>query len=429
MEPAVILLGSLFIFIILRVPIAFSLAFSSILTIMKLGLPLSIVGQKMTEGVKSFALLAIPFFILAGEIMSQGGLTKRILNFSNAIVGHIRGGLAMVNIVASMFFGGVSGSSVADTSAIGSMLIPIMTKRGYDKDFAVNVTVTSSQQGIVIPPSHNAIIYSLAAGGLVSIQELFMAGIIPGISIGLALMIVSYIIAVKRNYPREENFSIKKLLASSWEAGLGLLTFVIIIGGITSGIFTATEASAIAVTYALFISLFVYKEIKFKDLYGIFLNAVKTITIVLFLIATAKVFGWLLAYLRIPDMVTLAITNISTSPVIILLMINLLLLVLGCIMDMAPLIIIVTPILLPVILKLGMSPVQFGIVMMLNLGIGLCTPPVGSTLFVGCTIGKISIEETVKGIWPFYIAMIVVLMLATFIPDFSLFIPKMLFGN
>lgn len=427
MQPEIILLGSLLIFILLRVPIAFALAFSSILTIMKIGLPLKIVGQKMAEGVDSFALLAIPFFVLAGEIMSHGGLTKRILNFSNALVGHIRGGLAMVNIVASMFFGGVSGSSVADTSAIGSMLIPIMTKRGYDRDFAVNVTVTSSQQGIIIPPSHNAIIYALAAGGLVSIRELFMAGIVPGISIGIALMVVSYIIALKRNYPREERFSFKKLLSSTWEAGLGLFTFVIIIGGIISGLFTATEASAIAVTYALIISIFVYKEIKLKDLYKIFLNATKTVTIVLFLIGTAKIFGWLLAFLNVPRTVTTLISGVSSSPIVILLLINILLLILGTIMDMAPLIIITTPILLPVVMDLGMSPVQFGVVMMLNLGIGLCTPPVGSTLFVGCSIGKIPIEEAVKSIWPFYLAMIVVLLIATFIPGFSLYLPDLLF--
>lgn len=426
-ESEVVLLGSLLILILLKVPIAFALMFASILTIFHMDLDIFLVTQKLVEGVRSVPLLAIPFFVMAGEIMAKGGLTRRLLTFSNALIGHVQGGLAMVNVVASMFFGGVSGSSVADVSAIGSMLIPAMDEKGYDKDFSVNVTITSSQQGIIIPPSHNAIIYSLAAGGVVSVRELFMAGIIPGISIGLALMFVSYLIARRRGYPTEDSFSIVRAFKTGSSAIVGLFAFLIIIGGITFGIFTATEASAVAVVYALFVALFVYKEIKIDDIYDILIDSIKTITIVMFLIGSANIYGWLLSFLRVPGNVTEFLIGISDHRIVVFLLINLFLLLLGTIMDMAPLIVITTPILLPVVTEFGMSPVQFGIMLLLNLGIGLCTPPVGTALFVGTSVGETTIENVVKGIWPFYLAMIVVLLLTTFVPQFSLLIPNLLF--
>jgi tripartite ATP-independent transporter DctM subunit len=420
-----ILIGGFLFLVIIGVPISFALGISSLITTLYLNLDPQIVFQKMVDGIDSFSLLAIPFFILAGQIMSEGGIAIRLINLGNLIVGRIRGGLAFANILASMFFGGISGSSVADTSSIGSILIPSMIKKGYDKDFAVGVTITGSTQGIIIPPSHNAIIYSLAAGGAVSIGRLFLGGIIPGILIGINLMIASFIIATKRNYPKEEKMSLKQALISLKDSLFALGCALIIVGGVISGVFTATESAAIAVIYAFVVTFFVYREIKIKEMPKILFQSISTISMVVLLIATASSFGWLLAYLQVPKMTTDFFLNVSQNPVVILLLINVLLLFLGCIMDMAPLILITTPILLPVVQKIGMDPVHFGIMLMLNLGIGLCTPPVGSTLFVGCAIGKIKIEEAIKGLLPFYIAMIVTLLLVTYIPSLSLFIPNM----
>lgn len=420
-----ILIGGFLILVFMGVPVAFSLGISSLLTALYLGIDPLIVFQKMVDGIDSFALLAIPFFILAGQIMSEGGIALKLIELGNLIVGRIRGGLAFANIIASMFFGGISGSSVADTSSIGSILIPAMVKKGYHRDFSVGVTVTSSTQGIIIPPSHNAIIYSLAAGGLVSVGRLFLAGIIPGILIGINLMIVSFLISIKRNYPKENKISFKEAIRIIKDSLFAAGTALIIIGGVISGIFTATESAAIAVIYAFIITFFVYRQISLKEIPKILFQAVSTISMVILLIACASSFGWMLAYLQFPKLVTEFFLKISENRIIILLLINILLLILGCIMDMAPLILIITPILLPVVQKIGMDPVHFGIILLLNLGIGLCTPPVGSTLFVGCAIGKIKIEEAVKGLLPFYLAMIFTLLLVTYIPSLSLFIPNM----
>ena len=424
-----ILLGSFAIFLVLKAPITFSLAVSSVLTAMYLKIPLMAIVQQMVQGVNSFSLLAIPFFIIAGEMMGEGGISRRLIAFSNLLVGRVRGGLAQVNVLASMFFGGISGSAVADVSSIGTILIPMMKEKGYDADYSVAVTVTSACQGIIIPPSHNMIIYSLAAGG-VSVGRLFLGGFVPGVLLGIVLMIISYIIAVQRAYPKEKPYTFREALQVSKDAVLGIFTAVIIIGGVISGAFTATESAAVACVYAFFVTFFIYREIPLSRMNKILYSSLKTLAMVMSLIAAAKAFGWLLAYLKIPGMATSLLLSVTDNPILLLLLVNLLLLGLGCIMDMAPLILITTPILFPVVVgTLGMHPVQFGIMMMLNLGIGLCTPPVGSALFVGCAVGKISIEKATKAMLPFYAAMIVVLLLVTFIPQLVLFIPNMLMGN
>ncbi|MCD6397302.1 MAG: TRAP transporter large permease [Spirochaetaceae bacterium] len=424
-----ILIGLFAVLLILRVPITFTLAISSIVTAFYLNIPLLAIVQRMIQGVNSFSLLAIPFFILAGEIMSQGGISRRLIEFSNILIGRVRGGLAQVNVLASMFFGGISGSAVADVSSIGTMMIPMMKKKGYDADFSVGITVTSACQGVIIPPSHNMIIYAMAAGG-VSVGRLFLGGFIPGVLLGISLMIISFIIATKRNYPKEEKYSLKESLQITKDAILGLFTAVIIIGGVISGIFTATESAAIACLYAFIITFFVYREIPLRRFMGILYSSLKTLAMVMSLIAAASAFGWLLAYLKIPAAATSALLTISENRVVLLLMINLLLIGLGTIMDMAPLILITTPILYPVVVTaLGMSPIQFGVMLILNLGIGLTTPPVGSALFVGCAIGKISIEKATKGMLPLYTMMIIVLLMVTFIPDLVMFIPNLVMGK
>lgn len=427
-EAIILLIGLFFFLLVIRVPIAFSLGLSSMVTAIYLSIPPMVIVQQMIKGINSFSLIAIPFFIIAGEIMGAGGISRRLIEFSNVIVGRLRGGLAMVNVLASMFFGGISGSSVADTSSIGSIMIPMMEKQGYDKDYAINVTVTSSTQGVLIPPSHNMIIYSLAAGGL-SVGKLFLGGMIPGIVLGLALMILSYAIAVKRNYPKGDKVTLKEGLKITAESFLGLFTAVIIIGGVISGLFTATESAAIAAVYAFIITFFVYKEIHISEMVGILRNSLKTLAMVLAVIATSSAFGYMMAYLRIPSLITEGLMSISTNKYIILILVNLILLGLGMIMDMAPLILIMTPILLPVVTSVGMDPIQFGVVMMLNLGIGLITPPVGSTLFVGCSIGGAKIEDIAKSLAPFYAVMFIMLILLTFVPQITLFVPNLLMGS
>lgn len=421
----IILVGSFFALLLVRLPIAFALGISSFLTISYLGLEPMAVVLKMADGIDSFALLAIPFFILAGQIMADGGIARRMIDFANIFVGRIRGGLAMVNILASMFFGGISGSSVADTASIGSILIPMMKKKGYDADYSVGVTISSSTQGIIIPPSHNAIIYALAAGGAVSIGKLFLGGLLPGVLIGIMLMIVSYVIAVARGYPGGDRITAKSALKITADAFWGLITAVIIVGAVVFGVATATESSAIAVVYAFLVTFFIYREIGMGAFGKILLNSVKTISMVMLLIATASTFGFMLAYLGVPEKVTTLLASLTSNRIAMLLLINVMLLVLGCIMDMAPLILIVTPVLLPVVTgpQIGMDPVHFGIMLMLNLGIGLCTPPVGSTLFVGCAIGKISIEKMARSLWPFYLAMIFVLLLVTYAEPITMWLP------
>ncbi len=421
----IILLGSFAVMTMAKMPMTFSLAISSVVTAIYLKVPLMSVFLLMVKGVNVFSLLAIPFFIIAGEIMGQGGIARRIVDFANLIVGRVRGGLAMVNVLDSTFFGGISGSAVADVSSLGAIMIPMMVEKGYDEDFSVALTVTSACQGVLIPPSHNMIIYSVAAGG-VSVGALFLGGLIPGLILGLALAILSLVISIKRNYPKEDKVSFKEALRIIWNSLLGLVTAVIIIGGVMTGIFTATESAAVACIYAFIITFFVYREIPLKKLGDILFDSLKTLAMVMSLIAAASAFGWMLAYLKVPALATNALLSITNNKYVLLLLINLLLLGLGCIMDMAPLILITTPILLPVLTNMGVDPIHFGVMLVLNLAVGLCTPPVGSALFVGCAIGKISIEKATKALLPFYIAMFVTLLLVTYIPEIVLFIPRLI---
>ncbi|RAO99261.1 membrane protein [Petrotoga sp. 9PW.55.5.1] len=425
MNASIILIVSFLVMIFLRIPISFSLLFSSFIAVFYLGLPPMIVLQRMADPLDNISLMAIPFFILAGKIMAESGISKRLVDFANLLVGRVRGGLAFANIVASMLFGGMSGSSVADTASIGSILIPEMEKNGYDKDYSIAVTVTSSTEGLVIPPSHNAIIYAQAAGG-VSIASLFLAGAIPGIMIGLGLMIPAFIIAVRKKYPAGNRLSGKEAWKVALDSIWGLMTIVIIIGGVLSGIFTATESAVVAVVYALLIAIFVYRELNITKFLKIIRETLETTIAVLFLIGAASAFGWLLAYLNIPELVASGILSISSNKYVILLIINAVLLLLGMIMDMAPLIVITTPIFLPLVMDLGISPIHFGIILMINLGIGLCTPPVGNTLFVGAVVGKSTIENVFKAMWPFYLAMIGILLLVTYVPFFAEWLPSLL---
>ena len=421
------LLGTFGVLLVLGVPIAFGLGIASLVTVLILGLPPLIVAQRMANGVNSTPLLAIPFFIMAGQLMAEGGIAARLVDFARVLVGPIRGGLAMVNVVASMLFGGASGSAVGDVSANGSILIPMMKKKGYDTDFSVGITVASSTQGLIIPPSHNAVIYSLAAGG-VSIGALFLGGYIPGIMIGLGLMAASYLIALRRGYPSEPRPPLGQSLRISLGAIPALGVGFIIVGGIAFGFFTATEAAAIGTVTAFLVGAFVYRELTPRTLWNALLQSVRTISIVIFLIATASAFAWLMAYLRIPSLLASGLLSLTHNPVLLLLFINVLLLLLGAIMDMAPLILILTPVLLPIVTAppINMNPVHFGIVLLMNLGLGLTTPPVGTALFVGCAIGNIRIERASRAMLYLWPAMVVVLLLVTYVPWFVNFLPNLL---
>jgi tripartite ATP-independent transporter DctM subunit len=420
-----VLIGSLFGLMIMGMPIAYSLGVAAIITSLYIGLPTEAVLLKVSDGVDDFALLAIPFFVFAGALMAEGGMARRLVAFANIFVGWLRGGLAMVNIVASMFFGGISGSAVADTSSIGSIMIPMMRKEGYSDHFSVNVTITSAVQGIIIPPSHNAIIYTYAAGGTISIAQLFMAGILPGIMIGLALMVLAFIISMKHDYPKGELVPVRDAVRITWESIAGLFTVVIIVGGVIGGIFTPTESAAVAVVWAFFITMFVYRDLKWRQLPRVLHNVIRTVAMVMIVIGFAASFGYMMTLMQVPAKITQGLMSLSDNKIVLLILINIMLLVLGTFMDMAPLILICTPILLPLIKAIGVDPVHFGIIMMLNLGIGLVTPPVGTVLFVGCAIGKIPIERAARHLWPFWLTMLIVLMLVTYIPALSLWIPSL----
>ncbi|MEP5152515.1 TRAP transporter large permease [Planktotalea sp.] len=420
-----ILLGIFGASVVLGVPVAFAMGIAAASAFWYEGFPLLITFQRSVSGISVFSLLAIPFFVFAGELMLHGGIAMRLVRFASALVGHVRGGLASVNIFSSMLFGGISGSAVADISALGSILIPVMKERGYHPDYAVNVTVTSSIAGIVIPPSHNMIIFAVAAGGGISISKLFLAGVLPGVLMCLCLAVAAYVIAVKRNYPAEPFPGWKAVWHASLQAIPGLITAVIIVGGVLSGIFTVTESGAFGAIYALLLTFFVYRSLDWLGFKTSVISAVRTTAMVMVLIGFASSFAYLLALYQVPDKLSAFMLGISEEKIFVLLMINLMLLVLGMIMDMAALILICTPIFLPIVKDLGMDPTQFGIMLLVNLGLGLCTPPVGTCLFVGCAVGRIRIEETLKTIWPFYLAILSALILVTYVPAVSLYLPSL----
>ena len=420
------LLGLFAFCVVIGVPVAFALGISAIAAFWNEGLPLMIGFQRIVSGINVFSLMAIPFFIFAGELMFHGGIAMRLVKFASAAVGAVRGGLGIVNVFSSMLFGGISGSAVADISALGSILVPVMKEKGYDADYAVNVTVTSSIAGIIIPPSHNMIIFAIAAGGGVSISKLFLAGVVPGVLMCLCLAVAAYLVAVRRGYPAERFPGWTALALSFFSTIAGLMTAVIIVGGVLSGVFTVTESGAFGTIYAFLVTVLVYRSLSWESFRIAVRQAVRTTAMVMILIACAGAFAYMLTFYRVPDRMVELLTGITDNPIMILLMINAVLLVLGMIMDMAALILICTPIFLPVANSLGMDPLQFGMMLMVNLGLGLCTPPVGSCLFVGCAVGKLPIEEAVRTIWPFYLAIFAALMMITFIPAISLTLPKLI---
>ncbi|MFC7459310.1 TRAP transporter large permease [Hydrogenophaga defluvii] len=429
MMEAAVLLGSFLLLILIGMPVAYALGVSALIGAWWIDIPLDAVMIAISSGVNKFSLLAIPFFVLAGAIMAEGGMARRLVAFANVLVGFIRGGLSLVNILASTFFGAISGSSMADTASVGSVLIPEMSKKGYPRDFATAVTVAGSVQAILIPPSHNAVIYSLAAGGTVSIAALFMAGVLPGLLMGLTLAVLCLITAKRRGFPKGEVIPMRQALRICADALWGLMTMVIILGGILSGVFTATESASVAVLWAFFVTMFIYRDYQWREIPKLVHRTVKTLAIVMILIGFAASFGYIMTLMQIPLKITTFLTTLSDNRYVILGMINLLLLVLGTLMDMAPLILILTPILLPVVKLIGVDPVHFGMIMMVNLGIGLITPPVGGVLFVGSAVGKLPIEQVVKALTPFFFALLLVLVAVTYIPALSLWLPGLVLGS
>ncbi|MBQ4768565.1 TRAP transporter large permease subunit [Pectobacterium versatile] len=421
---AFILVATLAVLLAVGVPVAYAVGLSAIVGAFWIDLPLEAVMIQITNGVNKFSLLAIPFFILAGAIMAEGGIARRLVSFAYIFVGFIRGGLSLVNIVASTFFGAISGSSVADTASIGSVMIPEMEKKGYPRDFSAAVTASGSVQAILTPPSHNSVIYSLATGGTVSIASLFIAGILPGLLLSLTLMVMCVGFAHRRGYPKGERVPFRQALKIFVDTLWGLMTVVIIMGGILSGVFTATESAAIACLWSFFVTMFIYKDYKWSELPKLMYRTVKTVTIVMILIGFAAAFGAIMTYMQLPSRITEFFTSISDNKYVILMWINIMLLLVGTLMDMAPLILILTPVLLPVAHSLGIDPVHFGMIMLVNLGIGLITPPVGSVLFVASAVSKQKIEQVVKAMLPFYCGLFFVLMLVTYIPAISLWLPK-----
>jgi tripartite ATP-independent transporter DctM subunit len=420
---ALILLGSFAVLMLLGMPVAYAMGLASLIGALWIEIPIGAIMISIASGVNKFSLLAIPFFVLAGAIMAEGGMSRRLVALAGVLVGFVRGGLSLVNILASTFFGAISGSSMADTASVGTVLIPEMEKRGYPRDFATAVTVSGSVQAILIPPSHNAVIYSLAAGGGVSIAALFLAGVLPGLLLGTTLAVICLVIARKRNFPAGRRIPIREALRIVVDALWGLMTMFIILGGILSGVFTATESAAVAVIWAFFVTMFIYRDYKWNELPKLMHRVVKTLAIVMILIGFAAAFGYMMTLMQIPQRITEAMTSFSDNRYVILLMINILLLALGTLMDMAPLILIMTPILLPVVTHIGVDPVHFGMIMMVNLGMGLITPPVGGVLFVGSAIAKLPIERVTKALYPFFIALLFVLALVTYVPAISLWLP------
>lgn len=425
----IILCVAFLVLLLIGVPVAFAIGLSAVATILYEGLPLAVVFQRMSSGMNIFSFLAIPFFIFAGELMLYSGVADRIVIFARNLVGHIRGGLGMSNVVACTLFGGVSGSPVADVSAMGSVMIPMMKREGYDADYAVNVTTHASLVGALMPTSHNMIIYALAAGGKVSIAALIVAGLLPALLLTICMLVAAYLVAIKRGYPAGTFPGWAPVLRSFAAAVPGLLVVVIIIVGILSGAFTATESAAVAVIYAILLGLFLYRSLKIEHLLKAAAKAVKTTGVVLLLIGISNTFGYLISLYGVAQLTGDALSQISTSPIVIFFLVNLILFILGTFLDMAATILICTPIFLPICMAFGMSPVQFGMLMLINCALGLNTPPVGTTQFVGCAIGGVSVAHVMRTILPFYGALIAALLLVTYVPEFSLFLPQLLLGE
>src|SRR5580704_7757682 len=421
----------MFLCFAMGVPIAYSLGVAAIVGAFWIDIPLEAVMLQISSGVSKFAMLTIPFFVLAGSIMAEGGMARRLVAFADVLVGftRVRGGLSAVNVLATTFLSGISGSAVADTSAIGSVMIPQMEKSGFPRVFATNVTITASVQALLVPPSHNAVIYSLATGGTISIISLFMAGVVPGLLLGVSLIILCLVIAYRDGHPRGHTVPMREAVKIAIEAAWGLITLVIILGGILGGIFTAVEAGAVACVWAFFVTMFIYRDYRWRHLPALVHRTLRTVAMVMTLIACASSVGYVMALTQMPGKITAFFLTITTDKHVFLFLINILLLVMGCLVDMAPSILIATPILMPVMLNFGVNPVHFGMIMMLNLGIGLCHPPVGAILFVGCAVGKVTIEEVMRRIWPFYGVMFAVLMLVTYVPVISLWLPRLVLNK
>ena len=421
-----VLFGVLFLLLAIGVPVAYSLLGAALACFAAMGIPPVVAIQRVAAGISVFTLMAIPFFIFAGDLMYRAGIAERLVRVADAAMGRVRGGLGLVNVGSSMMFGAVSGSAIASASAIGSTMVPLMRDKGYPADYAVNVTVTAAIVGLLIPPSHNMIIYSAASGIGVSIGDLFLAGVFPGLLTGFMLMATAWLVARQRDLPRGSFPGWRAFIRAAAYAIPGLLTAVIIMGGILSGIFTATESSAIAVIYTVLVGVVVYRSLGWSEFWAAARQSVRTASMVLFIIAAATAFGFALALLEVPAALGELIGFVTQNPLLTLLIINLVLLALGTFMDMAPLIVITTPIFLPVAMGMGVDPVHFGIFMMLNLGIGLVTPPVGSVLFVGSAVGKVPVTTLVKTIWPFYLTLLAALMLVSYVPALSLWLPRMM---
>lgn len=421
-----LLFGVFALLLVIGVPVAFALAAAALATLLYLDLPSVVLVQQMSAGAGSASLIAIPLFIFAGEIMMRGGISERLIALASSLVGRMRGGLGQVSVLSSLFFGGVSGSAIADVSAVGGTMIPQMVKRGYDRDFAVNVSITAALVALLVPPSHNLILFSAAAGGGLSIADLFAAGIVPALLMTLALMVTGYVVARRRGYGVEAfpgwRAVLRRLVAAL--PGLGLVALIFV--GIRAGVFTAVESAAIAVVYSLLVTIVLYRQLRWREFRQTVTHAARTTGVILFVIAAAAVFGWLLAYLQVPTAAVELLQSFAHSKYMVLLMIVVMLLLLGTFMDLAPMILICTPIFLPVARAYGIDPVHFGLVLVLTGGLGLVTPPVGSVLFIGTAIGKISVGQSMRSIWPFWLAGLGVLLVIAFFPDLSLWLPRLL---
>ncbi len=420
------LFGSLLLLIVLRIPIAFSLGISAVITAVYLDIPLVNLFMKMVTSMQSFVIIAAPFFVVMAQLMSDGGITKKLMRFCDLIVGRIRGGTAIVNIVVSMLFGGISGSSTADVSSIGSMLIPAMIDEGYDADYSIAVTVTSSLEGIMIPPSQNMLFYAVAAGSGLSISTLLICGYLPGVLLTAGLCIPALIIAKKRNYPISTFESKGEKLKIIFEALAGLMAIVIIVVGTTCGICSATESAAVAAVYALLVSALLYRSLTFREFVQSFFSALPIMAMSLAIISCSNAFSYVMSYLKVPTMIINGVLSISSNPNVIIALMLVIMIFLGCFMDMGVLIFVTTPILYPLAMRIGINPYHFGVMLVFGFAIGLCTPPVGTSLFLGCKIGKIAVEDSIKAFIPFYVIMLVLLLLFAYVPEISLCLPRAL---